>query len=65
MDNPHYRLIKKTSNNNHIVAFLAAWKFPLLLYAKHIAVDPVTRGNGIGGKIMATYIEESRKPNLL
>ncbi|WP_422674308.1 hypothetical protein [Bacillus thuringiensis] len=48
-----------------MVAFLAAWKFPLLLYAKHIAVDPVTRGNGIGGKIMATYIEESRKPNLL
>lgn len=62
---PYYRLITETDNDNQIVAFLAAWEFPLFRFVEHIAVDPSMRGSGIGGEIMATYIEESRKPILL
>lgn len=62
---PHYRLITETNSNNQLLAFLAAWEFPLFRFVEHIAVDPVTRGSGIGGKIMSAYIEESLKPILL
>ncbi|MGE7094198.1 GNAT family N-acetyltransferase [Lysinibacillus sp. NPDC048646] len=62
---PYYRVITETDNHNQIVAFLAAWEFPFFRFVEHIAVDPSTRGSGIGGKIMAAYIEESRKPILL
>jgi len=62
---PYYRLITETDNNNQIVAFLAAWEFPLFRFVEHIAVDPVTRGSGIGGKMMTSYMEESKNPILL
>lgn len=62
---PYYHVITETDNYNQIVAFLAAWEFPFFRFVEHIAVDPSTRGSGIGGKIMAAYIEESRKPILL
>ncbi|KOS60243.1 GNAT family N-acetyltransferase [Lysinibacillus agricola] len=65
LTDPHYRFITETDNNNQIEAFLAAWEFPLFRFVEHIAVDPIMRGSGIGGKIMATYIEESKKPILL
>ncbi|MCM3039471.1 GNAT family N-acetyltransferase [Paenibacillus motobuensis] len=62
---PHYRLISETNSNNQLIAFLAAWEFPMFRFVEHIAVDLTTRGSGIGGKIMAAYIEESLKPILL
>lgn len=62
---PHYRLITETNSNNQLIAFMAVWEFPLFRFVEHIAVDPTTRGSGIGGKIMAAYIEESLKPILL
>ncbi|MFJ7731689.1 GNAT family N-acetyltransferase [Lysinibacillus sp. NPDC097231] len=61
----HYRLITETDNNNLIIAFLAAWEFPLFRFVEHIAVDPIIRGSGIGGKMMTAYMEESKKPILL
>lgn len=62
---PHYRLITETNSNNQLIAFMAAWEFPLFRFVEHIAVDPATRGSGIGGKIMGAYIRESLKPILL
>jgi len=62
---PHYRIICEEDSNNRLVAFLAVWEFPMFRFVEHIAVDPTTRGSGIGGKIMAVYIEESSKPILL
>lgn len=63
--NQYYRLITETDNNNQIVAFLAAWEFPLFRFVEHIAVDPIMRGSGIGGKMMIKYMEESKKTILL
>lgn len=62
---PHYRLITETDNNNQIVAFLAAWEFPLFRFVEHIAVDPILRGSGVGGKMLTVYMKESKKPILL
>ena len=63
--NQHYRLITETDNNNQIFAFLAAWEFPLFRFVEHIAVDPIMRGSGLGGKMMTKYMKESIKPILL
>lgn len=65
MANQHYRLITETDNNNRIVAFLAAWEFPTFRFVEHIAVDPILRGSGIGGKMLTAYMKESKKPILL
>ncbi|WP_019640445.1 GNAT family N-acetyltransferase [Paenibacillus fonticola] len=62
---PHYRLITETNSDNQVIAFMAVWEFPSFRFIEHIAVDPNTRGSGIGGKIMASYMEESSKPILL
>jgi len=62
---PHYRLITETDSHNQIVAFMAAWEFPMFRFVEHIAVDPVMRGCGLGGKLMADYMEESLKTILL
>jgi ribosomal protein S18 acetylase RimI-like enzyme len=65
LDDPHYRLIKETDENNKLIAFLAVWEFPSFRFVEHIAVDPAIRGGGLGGKLMAAYIEESEIPVLL
>ncbi|MGE8205868.1 GNAT family N-acetyltransferase [Heyndrickxia sp. NPDC080065] len=65
MADPHYRLITESDNNNQIVAFLAAWEFPLFRFVEHIAVNPIMRGSGVGGKMMTAYLEELKKPVLL
>ncbi|MGE6260502.1 GNAT family N-acetyltransferase [Heyndrickxia sporothermodurans] len=65
MADPHYRLITESDSNNQIVAFLAAWEFPLFRFVEHIAVNPIMRGSGIGGKMMPAYMEELKKPVLL
>lgn len=65
LSDPHYRLILEKDGNHPIIAFLAAWEFPLFRFVEHIAVDPAIRGSGIGGRLMTAYIEESSKPILL
>ncbi|TDL49728.1 N-acetyltransferase [Paenibacillus dendritiformis] len=65
LSDSHYRLITETDGNNEIIAFLAAWEFPLFRFVEHIAVDPGIRGTGVGRKLMTSYIEESVQPILL
>ncbi|MCL1699435.1 GNAT family N-acetyltransferase [Lysinibacillus sp. Bpr_S20] len=65
LSDQHYRLITETNNNNQIFAFLATWEFPMFRFVEHIAVDPIMRGSGVGGKMITKYMKESIKPILL
>ncbi|NOU75591.1 GNAT family N-acetyltransferase [Paenibacillus sp. LMG 31458] len=65
LSDPNYRLITEIEGSNNIIAFVAVWEFPLFRFVEHIAVDPVVRGSGLGGKLMTAYIGESLKPILL
>lgn len=65
LDNPHYRIYTGQDAAGRITAFLAAWEFPALRFVEHIAVNPATRGSGIGYKLMNSYIARSDKPVLL
>ncbi|GKV55925.1 N-acetyltransferase [Sporosarcina sp. NCCP-2222] len=65
LTDPHYRLVTKSDTNNQIIAFIASWEFTAFRFVEHIAVDPFMRGSGTGGKLMASYLEESLKPVIL
>ncbi|MNC01984.1 hypothetical protein D3C75_493490 [compost metagenome] len=65
LDNPNYRIYTEQDAAGRIIAFLAAWEFPLLRFVEHIAVNPATRGGGIGCKLMNSYLARSDKPVLL
>ena len=65
LDNPHYRIYTEQDASGRITGFLAAWEFPLLRFVEHIAVNPDTRGGGIGRKLMNSYLARSDKPVLL
>ncbi|MBB4823076.1 ribosomal protein S18 acetylase RimI-like enzyme [Sporosarcina luteola] len=65
LEDPHYRLLTRTDDNNRITAFLASWEFTTFRFVEHIAVDPVMRGSGTGGNLMSHYMEESTKPVIL
>ncbi|MNE62232.1 Acetyltransferase (GNAT) family protein [compost metagenome] len=65
LDNPNYRIYTEQDAAGGIIAFLAAWEFPALRFVEHIAVNPATRGGGIGRKLMNSYLARSDKPVLL
>ncbi|MFC5448661.1 GNAT family N-acetyltransferase [Paenibacillus aestuarii] len=65
LSDPHYRLITETDDHGSLIAILAVWEFPLFRFVEHIAVHPSIRGGGLGGKLMAAYINESTKPVIL
>lgn len=65
LDNPSYRIYSEQDASGRIIAFLAAWEFPLFRFVEHIAVNPATRGGGIGYKLMNSYLARSDKPVLL
>lgn len=62
---PHYRVLTETDDGGSILAFLAAWEFPAFRFVEHIAVDPGTRGGGVGGRLMTAFLAQSPKPVVL
>ncbi|UQZ34894.1 GNAT family N-acetyltransferase [Paenibacillus sp. PK3_47] len=65
LENPDYRLYTECDPKGKLMGFLAAWEFAEFRFVEHIAVNPETRGGGIGKKLMSEYIAASDKPVLL
>jgi ribosomal protein S18 acetylase RimI-like enzyme len=65
LQNKHYRLLTESDDDGNILAFLAAWEFPTFQFVEHIAVDPQTRGGGIGGQLMTDFLAQSPSPVVL
>jgi ribosomal protein S18 acetylase RimI-like enzyme len=62
---PEYRLITELDENGRIIAFLAAWEFPMFRFIEHLAVDPSVRGGGIGKRLMEKFMNPSDKLTVL
>lgn len=65
LNDPRYRMLTETDHEGNVLAFLAAWEFPAFRFVEHIAVDPRTRGGGIGGRLMTAFLTQSEKPVVL
>lgn len=65
LNDPRYRLLTETDDEGDLLGFLAAWEFPAFRFVEHIAVDPDTRGGGIGGRMMTAFLAVSPKPVVL
>lgn len=65
LQHPEYRLMTESDEQGQMIAFLAAWEFPLFRFIEHLAVDPSVRGGGIGKRLMNKYLSESKKLTIL
>lgn len=61
----NYRMIGFLNHNQEICGLLGTWDLGLFMFVEHLAVDPNRRGNGIGSKIMRSFLECVDKPIIL
>lgn len=52
-------------DQQQFVGFVAAWTFDQCVYIEHFAVSESLRGKGYGSRIMATFVEHSKKVVIL
>lgn len=52
-------------DSDRVVGFISTWLLPIALYVEHFAIDPATRGKGVGGMLLDHIIAGARLPVLL
>ena len=57
--------IKKDKESGEINAFFAVWEFDSFMYVEHFAVNPAMRNGGVGGKMLRTLLESTKKMIIL
>lgn len=63
--NPHYQMRIMQNNAGDVVALLAVWEWEHIRYGEHFAVAPSLRGQGLGEKILRSYLQEKALPFVL
>ncbi len=58
-ERPYYRVLV-VEENGTIQAFIAEWALSEVHYVEHFAVNPVTRGKGLGTKVMREYLKQAK-----
>lgn len=61
----NYEIKTNRNDKGELLSFMAIWQLDTSHFIEHLAVSPLSRGGGIGGKVMKELIEESEKPVLL
>ena len=56
-----YRVLAVYSNET-IQAFIAEWRLDGFCFVEHFAVNPATRGKGLGTDVFGTYLEQADCP---
>ena len=65
LNNPIYEIKTKVNENGDLIAFISFWKFKDFNFIEHFAVNPDTRGQGIGSKMINEFIKSQDKPIIL
>lgn len=63
--NPLYHLITNTDSNGNLIGFIAAWDMINFSFIEHFAIDPCLRGNGIGSKMLKSFVNKFLHPIIL
>lgn len=65
LSHPKYQLLGFVNSHQEICGVLGVWDLGLFLFIEHLAVDPGRRGEGIGSKMMRSFLEPARKQIIL
>ena len=63
--NEHFITKIAVDHDNNLLAILFYWKIENNIYIEHLAVNPESRGNNIGTRVMQTLIEQSVDCNII
>lgn len=61
----NYEIETHHDENGNLLSFMAIWQLETSHFIEHLAVSPLSRGAGLGGKVMKELINKSEKPILL
>lgn len=62
---PMYSLITKLDKNDNLLGLLSSWKIGEFNFIEHLAINPSTRGKGIGSEMLVNFIKNSTHPIIL
>ncbi|MEG2708620.1 MAG: GNAT family N-acetyltransferase, partial [Vagococcus sp.] len=65
LEKQNYEIKINRNEQGELLSFIAIWQLETSHFIEHLAVSPLSRGGGVGGKIMKSMIETSQKPILL
>ncbi len=65
LEKHNYEIETNRNDNGELLSFMAIWQLNTSHFIEHLAVSPLSRGEGVGGKVMKELIEKSEKPVLL
>ncbi len=65
LENEKYSVIVKKDEKENLIGFISFWKLDGFNFIEHFAVDPNTRGQGIGSKMIKDFVNKSEKPTIL
>ncbi|GAB1534598.1 hypothetical protein ADMFC3_02290 [Geovibrio sp. ADMFC3] len=63
LDNPEYSLY--TAGEGKFDGILGVWNFEEFIFMEHLAVQPHTRGTGLGTSMMKEFLASCTKPAIL
>ncbi len=65
LEKQNYEIKINRNEQGELLSFIAIWQLETSHFIEHLAVSPLSRGGGVGGKIMKSMIETSQRPILL
>ncbi len=57
--------VEVAEDEGRVVGFISTWRLPMALYVEHFAVDPASRGRGVGGEIIDQVVASAYGAALL
>lgn len=63
--NEKYKTITELDDKNNLLGFILYWELKNFNFIEHFAVNPNTRGKGIGSKMLKDFIEKSKNTIIL
>lgn len=57
--------LKAIYHDGKAIGLLTTWEFETFIYVEHFAIDPSTRGGGIGSRVIGQLVGTSAKPVVL
>ncbi len=65
LEKENYEIEINRNEDGELLSFMAIWQLETSHFIEHLAVSPLSRGGGVGGKVMKAMMDKSEKPVLL